>query len=46
MSAVISTTGFDVLGVKGKLWLVKNQDDPDDQVGCVWEKNIAKLADS
>ncbi|KAK1987935.1 RhoGEF domain-containing protein [Colletotrichum cereale] len=37
---------FDVIAEKGELWLAKNQDDPDDQVGWIWSKHFAKLADS
>ncbi|KAK3943606.1 hypothetical protein QBC46DRAFT_253697 [Diplogelasinospora grovesii] len=37
---------FDVIGEKGELWLAKNQDDPRDQVGWIWSKHFAKLADS
>lgn len=37
---------FDVIAEKGELWLAKNQDDPGDQVGWIWSKHFAKLADS
>ncbi|KAH8884462.1 hypothetical protein GQ53DRAFT_786173 [Thozetella sp. PMI_491] len=37
---------FDVIAEKGELWLAKNQDDPHDQVGWIWSKHFAKLADS
>jgi hypothetical protein len=37
---------FDVIGEKGELWLAKNQDDESDQVGWIWSKHFAKLADS
>ncbi|UNI21052.1 hypothetical protein JDV02_007079 [Purpureocillium takamizusanense] len=37
---------FDVIAEKGELWLAKNQDDPMDQVGWIWSKHFAKLADS
>ncbi|KAL6887921.1 hypothetical protein GGI43DRAFT_263696 [Trichoderma evansii] len=37
---------FDVIAEKGELWLAKNQDDPSDQVGWIWSKHFAKLADS
>ncbi|KAH6608729.1 hypothetical protein Trco_002075 [Trichoderma cornu-damae] len=37
---------FDVIAEKGELWLAKNQDDPTDQVGWIWSKHFAKLADS
>ncbi|PNY25823.1 Rho guanine nucleotide exchange factor gef1 [Tolypocladium capitatum] len=37
---------FDVIAEKGELWLAKNQDDPTDQVGWIWSKHFAKLADA
>ncbi|GAB0132228.1 hypothetical protein EsDP_00000670 [Epichloe bromicola] len=37
---------FDVIAEKGELWLAKNQDDVTDQVGWIWSKHFAKLADS
>ncbi|KZZ96025.1 Dbl-domain containing protein [Moelleriella libera RCEF 2490] len=37
---------FDVIAEKGELWLAKNQDDPTEQVGWIWSKHFAKLADS
>ena len=37
---------FDVIAEKGELWLAKNQDDPRNQVGWIWSKHFAKLADS
>ncbi|CAG9970793.1 unnamed protein product [Clonostachys byssicola] len=37
---------FDVIAEKGELWLAKNQDDPSEQVGWIWSKHFAKLADS
>lgn len=37
---------FDVIAEKGELWLAKNQDDPADQVGWIWSKHFAKLADA
>ncbi|KAJ8111059.1 hypothetical protein ONZ43_g5716 [Nemania bipapillata] len=36
---------FDVIGEKGELWLAKNQDDPSNEVGWLWSKHFAKLAD-
>ncbi|KIE03064.1 Dbl-like protein, partial [Metarhizium majus ARSEF 297] len=36
---------FDVIAEKGELWLAKNQDDAKDQVGWIWSKHFAKLAD-
>ncbi|KHN99860.1 Dbl-domain containing protein [Metarhizium album ARSEF 1941] len=37
---------FDVVAEKGELWLAKNQDDTTDQVGWIWSKHFARLADS
>ena len=37
---------FDVIAEKGELWLAKNQDDASEQVGWIWSKHFAKLADS
>ncbi|RXG49639.1 hypothetical protein VDGE_08713 [Verticillium dahliae] len=37
---------FDVIAEKGELWLAKNQDDPREQVGWIWSKHFARLADS
>ncbi|KAL9107083.1 MAG: hypothetical protein Q9227_007949 [Pyrenula ochraceoflavens] len=37
---------FDVLGEKGELWLARNQDDPNQQVGWIWNKHFARLASS
>ncbi|ROT36908.1 hypothetical protein SODALDRAFT_280745, partial [Sodiomyces alkalinus F11] len=37
---------FDVVAEKGELWLAKNQDDPAEEVGWIWSKHFAKLADS
>ncbi|PHH71608.1 hypothetical protein CDD83_5140 [Cordyceps sp. RAO-2017] len=37
---------FDVIAEKGELWLAKNQDDASNQVGWIWSKHFAKLADS
>jgi len=36
---------FDVIGERGELWLAKNQDDPHKQVGWIWNKHFAKLAE-
>ncbi|KAK5943675.1 hypothetical protein PMZ80_004683 [Knufia obscura] len=36
---------FDVIGERGELWLAKNQDDPQKQVGWIWNKHFAKLAE-
>ncbi|KAI9782483.1 MAG: hypothetical protein M1839_004969 [Geoglossum umbratile] len=35
---------FDVVGEKGELWLAKNQDDPAEQVGWIWSRHFARLA--
>ena len=35
---------FDVIGEKGELWLAKNQDDSNNQVGWIWNKHFVKLA--
>ncbi|KEZ39465.1 hypothetical protein SAPIO_CDS9330 [Scedosporium apiospermum] len=37
---------FDVIAEKGELWLAFNEDDPSEQVGWLWSKHFAKLADS
>jgi hypothetical protein len=34
---------FDVIGERGELWLAKNQDDPHQQIGWIWNKHFAKL---
>lgn len=34
---------FDVIAEKGELWLARNQDDPTQQVGWIWNKHFAKL---
>lgn len=34
---------FDVIGEKGELWLAKNQDDSQKQIGWIWEKHFVKL---
>ncbi|KAM3066907.1 hypothetical protein ACMFMG_007053 [Clarireedia jacksonii] len=34
---------FDVIGEKGELWLAKNQDDDNNQVGWIWSKHFARL---
>lgn len=36
---------FDVIGERGELWLAKNQDDPQKQIGWIWNKHFAKLAE-
>lgn len=34
---------FDVIGMKGELWLARNQDDPNKTVGWIWEKHFARI---
>lgn len=34
---------FDVIGMKGELWLARNQDDPSRTVGWIWEKHFARI---
>jgi hypothetical protein len=34
---------FDVIGMKGELWLARNQDDPTRTVGWIWEKHFARI---
>jgi dynamin-binding protein len=34
---------FDVIGERGELWLAKNQDDPQQQIGWIWNKHFARL---
>ncbi|OCK75767.1 hypothetical protein K432DRAFT_408736 [Lepidopterella palustris CBS 459.81] len=34
---------FDVIGLKGELWLARNQDDPCGLVGWIWEKHFARI---
>ena len=34
---------FDVIGMKGELWLARNQDDPIKTVGWIWEKHFARI---
>ncbi|KAK5097487.1 hypothetical protein LTS08_006900 [Lithohypha guttulata] len=36
---------FDVVGERGELWLAKNQDDPNKQIGWIWNKHFARLAE-
>lgn len=36
---------FDVIGEKGELWLARNQDDPTQQIGWIWNKHFAKLSE-
>ena len=36
---------FDVIGERGELWLARNQDDPHRQIGWIWNKHFAKLAE-
>jgi hypothetical protein len=34
---------FDVIGMKGELWLARNQDDATKTVGWIWEKHFARI---
>ncbi|KAF2185026.1 hypothetical protein K469DRAFT_688245 [Zopfia rhizophila CBS 207.26] len=34
---------FDVIGMKGELWLARNQDDASRTVGWIWEKHFARI---
>ncbi|KAF2710293.1 hypothetical protein K504DRAFT_454611 [Pleomassaria siparia CBS 279.74] len=34
---------FDVIGMKGELWLARNQDDSTRTVGWIWEKHFARI---
>ncbi|KAJ4347817.1 uncharacterized protein N0V89_009187 [Didymosphaeria variabile] len=34
---------FDVIGMKGELWLARNQDDPQRIIGWIWEKHFARM---
>lgn len=34
---------FDVIGMKGELWLARNQDDITKTVGWIWEKHFARI---
>jgi hypothetical protein len=34
---------FDVIGMKGELWLARNQDDQTKTVGWIWEKHFARI---
>ncbi|KAF7677454.1 hypothetical protein GT037_004313 [Alternaria burnsii] len=34
---------FDVIGIKGELWLARNQDDETKTVGWIWEKHFERL---
>lgn len=36
---------FDVIGERGELWLARNQDDPHKEIGWIWNKHFAKLAE-
>lgn len=37
---------FDVIAERGELWLARNQDDPERQIGWIWNKHFAKLAET
>jgi hypothetical protein len=34
---------FDVVGTKGEIWLAKNQDDANGELGWIWCKHFARL---
>ncbi|KAL1635163.1 hypothetical protein SLS56_001915 [Neofusicoccum ribis] len=34
---------FDVLGMRGELWLARNQDDSSGTIGWIWEKHFARI---
>jgi hypothetical protein len=34
---------FDVIGMKGELWLARNQEDDTKTVGWIWEKHFARI---
>jgi hypothetical protein len=34
---------FDVIGMKGELWLARNQDDITRKIGWLWEKHFARI---
>ncbi|OCK89643.1 uncharacterized protein K441DRAFT_272057 [Cenococcum geophilum 1.58] len=34
---------FDVIGLKGELWLARNQDDASHTVGRIWEKHFGRI---
>lgn len=34
---------FDVIGMKGELWLARNQDDSTKTIGWIWEKHFARI---
>ncbi|KAH6612476.1 hypothetical protein C7974DRAFT_405639 [Boeremia exigua] len=34
---------FDVIGMKGELWLARNQDDSKKTIGWIWEKHFARI---
>jgi hypothetical protein len=34
---------FDVIGMKGELWLARNQEDATKTVGWIWEKHFARI---
>lgn len=35
---------FDVVAQKGELWLAKNQDDPTNNLGWIWEQHFVILS--
>ncbi|KAI5820814.1 hypothetical protein BZA77DRAFT_239175 [Pyronema omphalodes] len=36
---------FDVIGIKGEIWLARNQDDPLGEIGWIWCKHFQKVTD-
>ena len=36
---------FDIVGIRGELWLSRNQDDPAGNLGWIWTKHFAKLSE-
>jgi len=36
---------FDVIAEHGELWLAINQDDPTKEIGWIWNKHFARLAE-
>ncbi|KAF8252774.1 hypothetical protein K440DRAFT_657945 [Wilcoxina mikolae CBS 423.85] len=37
---------FDVIGIKGEIWLARNQDDATGEIGWIWCKHFTKLPDN
>lgn len=36
---------FDVIAEKGELWLAKNQDDPTETIGWIWNQHFARMVE-